>query len=190
MSDTKDEILRISERLLAERGVGGLSFDEIARRLGKTKQAVLYWFPSKPALLTAMYLPWLAEEASAVEAALRDASNEREAVDSFVKAVTDYHFASLDRFRLMYLAPQLHRPAEPALPAEALAQIHRTTERLYSALAAHLGGEDSRARAMSLHAAALGQVMLIALGEALGDPMKHGPEKLATQLREALSSDD
>lgn len=42
-------------------GVEGTSLDDLARELGLTKQAILYWFPSKEALLDAV-VDWCAAE--------------------------------------------------------------------------------------------------------------------------------
>ncbi len=44
---TKDRIIVAAEGLLRDGGIGALSFDAIARVLGVSKQAVLYWFPPR-----------------------------------------------------------------------------------------------------------------------------------------------
>ena len=41
---TNKKILTIAREILASDGLGAVSFDTIARRLGRTKQAVLYWY--------------------------------------------------------------------------------------------------------------------------------------------------
>ena len=112
-SRTGDQILEIARDLLAEGGLGAVSFDAIAARLGRSKQAVLYWYPTKPDLLAALFLPWLEEEAALAETALRDATDGTDAIARFVRAVAGFHLSDLTRFRAMYLLPQtLTRGAE------------------------------------------------------------------------------
>jgi len=57
--NTGDSILKIAREIMASEGLAAVSFDAIARRLGRSKQAVLYWYPTKHDLLTALFLPWL-----------------------------------------------------------------------------------------------------------------------------------
>ena len=112
MSDlrTDAKILSVSQELLASDGLGAVSFDAIARELGLSKQAVLYWFPSKGNLLAAMFVDWLGAEAHEAERSLESADTANEAVELFVRAITRFHMGDLDRFRMMYLAPQVVPP--------------------------------------------------------------------------------
>lgn len=183
---TSDRILAIARDLVAGDGIDALSFDAIAGRLGRSKQAVLYWFPSKPALLAAMLAPWLTEETETAEAALAEAGDRNEAIARFVRAVADYHLADLDRFRTIYLMPQVQRTrGETAHVAAQLDErVHPVTDRLYDALAAALGGEAEPARreAVVLHSATLGLVMMFALADALRDPLKHTADVMIATL--------
>ena len=184
MADTRDRILEIARALVREGGPQALSFDAIAERLGKSKQAVLYWLPNKGALLSALYLPWLAAESEAAEAALAGVEGEAEAVAAFVRAVAAFHLADLERFRLTYLAPQL---ASLRVEAGTLGEINATTGRLYAALAARLEGEDARTRALAVHSAVIGLVTMVTLADALGDPLKAGTEALVEALVATLA---
>lgn len=51
---TKDRILAEAMRSFGTSGFDGTSLDDLARQLGITKQAILYWYPSKDALLDAV----------------------------------------------------------------------------------------------------------------------------------------
>lgn len=51
---TSDRIVAAALRAFGTDGIEGTSLDAIARDLGVTKQAILYWFPSKEALLLAV----------------------------------------------------------------------------------------------------------------------------------------
>ena len=96
----------------------------------------------------------------------------------------------LDRFRMMYLAPQtLKTGVQEAKNTDALERIHSTTSRMYGAFATHLGGtlEQSRQSAFAIHSAALGLIMMFGLSEGIGDPLKHSEDDLVTALIGKLS---
>ncbi len=179
---TSEKILDATRDILAEGGIGAVSFDAIARRLGVTKQAVLYWYPSKRDLLAELFLGWLKAEADATEAALAEPDAP---VAAFVRALVRFHRGDLGRFRAMYLVPQTLRQAGQDQPdSDVMAQINATTARMYGALASRLPGDTVTARqqAVAIHAAALGLVMMLGLAEGVGDPLKHAD----TDLVEAL----
>jgi AcrR family transcriptional regulator len=66
--DTRSEILAVAGELFARHGYQRTSLREIAARLGLTKAAVLYHFPAKPDILTALARPLLDD----LDAALAD----------------------------------------------------------------------------------------------------------------------
>ncbi len=53
-TSTGDRILAAALRSFGSTGIDGTSLDALARDLGVTKQAILYWYPSKEALLDAV----------------------------------------------------------------------------------------------------------------------------------------
>ncbi|WP_323780903.1 TetR/AcrR family transcriptional regulator [Thalassovita sp.] len=193
MSKTKTsvQILAIAREILAKEGFSAVSFDAIARRLGKSKQAVLYWFPTKHDLLAAMFLPWLEAETESAISALSGATNRTEAIGLFIRAVAQFHLEDLDRFRMMYLVPQTTstRPQEPG-NAAVVNQVHPVTTRLYAALADHLGTDPvaARAQAVAIHAAVLGLILMVALGESLNDPLKQSETQLVDALVNSLTA--
>lgn len=192
MSDlrTDAKIIGAAQDLLADGGFGAVSFDAIARELGIAKQSVLYWFPSKGDLLAAMFVDWLGAEAAAAEESLRAVETENEAIGAFVRTITGFHTGNLDRFRMMYLAPQtLKSGMQEAGSGAVLDRIHATTSRLYGALAARLQGSPDEARrtAFAIHSAALGLVLMLGLAEGIGDPLAHSEEDLVAALIARLS---
>ena len=188
-TNSKDQIIAIALNIVSQDGLEQVSFDAIARKWGRSKQAVLYWFPTKQALLAALFLPALAAEAEAVESALQDGCNETEAIADFVNAIIKFHVSDLPRFRMMYLAPQLTKTESAPAEAGLLEDIHRTTGRTYTALASRLAGspEIARQRAVAIHAAVLGLLMMHGLADHLRDPLKHGTETLAEALITSLT---
>lgn len=185
---TAQAILATARTLLAEGGLGAVSFDAIAARIGRSKQAVLYWFPTKRDLLAALFVPWLEAETNIAEAAVAEAASPELAIAAFVRSVARFHLGDLDRFRMMYLVPQTTatRTANQQNPhgRGVVARVHPVTDRLYGALAAQLRGNatERRQAAVSIHAAVLGLILMVALGDAIADPLKHDPDALIEAL--------
>jgi AcrR family transcriptional regulator len=80
--DSRARILRAALDLFAERGYHTVSVREIAERVGLTKTAVLYHFPSKSDIVAALVEPLLVDSEEVLEAAARgrDAQARRWAV--------------------------------------------------------------------------------------------------------------
>lgn len=188
---TDKKILQAAQELLAAGGFGAVSFDTIARSLGISKQAVLYWYPTKQELLAAMFVSWLAAEADVAMAAVEDTSTPSAAISAFVKAVAAFHLSDLDRFRMMYLAPQtLKAEMQNPLEGGVLDRIHKTTDRMYGALANCLDIDPLQARqhATSIHSAVLGLILMFGLADSIKDPLKHSEEALIAALVTRLTA--
>mgnify|MGYP005990345779 CR=1 FL=1 len=190
-SNTSHKILSIAQDILASEGLGAISFDAIARQLGRTKQAVLYWYPTKQDLLSAMFLPWLEAETDTAEKATANVTNRTEAIHAFVSAVAHFHLRYLDRFRMMYLLPQT-MGSKSINPEQLIVddELYAITDRLYLTLAVHLGADENSARkeAVAIHSSVLGLVMMFALADALGDPLKHSETELIEALITSFTS--
>lgn len=188
--NTRQEILEAVRDLVRAGGPSLVTFDGVAERLNVSKQAVIYWFPTKEDLIAGAALPALTEEAERATAAVADAPDAATAIERFVRAVTDFHLADLDRFRLMYVAPQSGaKPRQRSLPRLVGEKIHPVTTRMYDALEACLAADpsfsartDSRRAAVSIHMAALGLVLMVGLADAVGDPLRHSTADLVDSL--------
>ena len=190
--DTSTRILEIARDILATRGLAALSFDAVAKRLGRSKQAVLYWYPSKSDLLAALFVPCLSKEADAAEDAVRSATGRSDAIRSYVRGIAAFHIADLDRFRLMYLLPQTIRPTgQSGTDAKMLEKVHPVTDRIYAVLASHLYGDPAKARAeaVAIHSSVLGLVAMIGLADSLNDPMKQTSQELIEALIRAFRAE-
>jgi AcrR family transcriptional regulator len=85
---TRQRILDAALDLFGTRGVDAVSLDEIAREVGVRKQTILYWFPSKEALVDAVLEAVAAALFVDIDAAIRSASDDPlERVDAVVRAV-------------------------------------------------------------------------------------------------------
>lgn len=187
---TDERILHAAAELLSKGGIGEVSFDAIAGKLGISKQAVLYWFPSKQALVSAMFASWLHAETEAALAALKSSMSHEEAVAAFVVGITRFHLSDLNRYRMMYLVPQtLGKDSSSKLSEQTLDRIHAETDRLYQGFARYLPGDTVKARqqAVVVHSATLGLVLMLSLADGVGDPLKHDQDDLVLELIERLS---
>lgn len=187
------QILTIAREILAAEGLGAISFDAIARRLGRSKQAVLYWFPTKRDLLSGMFLPMLQAESETAVDALTNAKDKDEAITCFIRAVAQFHLEDLDRFRMMYLLPQTTVSQSGDRRDLAVSdEVHALTGRLYGTLAYHLGTDQdaTRQEAVTVHSSVLGLILIFALTDSLGDPMKHSVTDLIETLIASLTNNN
>lgn len=177
---TRESIVEQARRIVAERGTAALTFQALAGALGVSKQAIIYWYPNKWELIRDFSLPELKAEADVLISAVDPATSGAEAVECFVRTLIAHHLADLGRFRMLYLAPQFDERAAVPGAGELLAPIHTATSSMYSALAEKLGadpgfkgGEDARRLAVAAHMAGIGFITMVALADAMDDPMAH-----------------
>jgi AcrR family transcriptional regulator len=151
LGDTRCQFLGVALELMAEKGYAATPLREIAARLGLTKAALYYHFPSKDDLLAALVEPAMAELRRLARSAPPSAAEEcrRAALEGYVQLVA----AHVDLIRVLSQDPSARR--SPALaPAAAL----------YHELAALLAGTSEpdtaqrtavRAALGGIHAAVL-----------------------------------
>ena len=96
-SSTADRILDAALASFASRGYEATSLDAVAKELELTKQTILYWFPSKDALLEAVIARSAAHLSAALETALQAAGEGWDRVEAVVRSV----------FRLAARRPEL-----------------------------------------------------------------------------------
>ena len=192
---TREIIVAEARRLVAEHGTAALTFQALASILGVSKQAIIYWYPSKRELARDFCLPLLKEERDVVVEAIADTRSAPEAIAAFVRTLVRYHLSDLGRFRMLYLWIQFEpgialRPGDEHL----LDPIHETTSSSYDLLeskiaADHmfLGAGDARKLAVAVDMAALGLVTMIAMAEAMNDPWRHSTESMVDSLVDLLT---
>lgn len=184
------ELIQEAALALVERGsLTALTFQALADTLGVSKQAIIYWYPSKWALMADCSLPLVRQEADVVIGALAGASDATDAIERFVRAFAAHYISRLPQFRVLYLI----QPAgiEPAPEQQAaLAPVHGVTSSIYAALEAWIGGDTGYAQdgvtprqmAVAVHMSAVGLMTMFALADALGDPLAHSHEKMVDAL--------
>lgn len=136
---TRDRILDEAVDLFGFRGVEAVSLDEIARAVGVRKQSVLYWFPSKEALVAAV-LDTVADELVVVITAAIRASDDDPLVriDAVIRAVFG---PAVRRPALLGLVRELGR-----LDPELVERLRSRIGPLVEACVAYLASEMERGR--------------------------------------------
>ncbi len=84
---TAERTLRAALDAFGTRGYGATSLDDLARELGIRKQTILYWYPSKDALLDAAIDRVAAEVTVRLERAVAGAEPGFERVEAIVRAM-------------------------------------------------------------------------------------------------------
>lgn len=118
---TRDRILDEAVDLFGFRGVEAVSLDEIARAVGVRKQSVLYWFPSKEALVAAV-LDAVADELVVV-------------ITAAIRASDDDPLVRIDAVIRAVFGPAVRRPALLGLVRELGRLDPELVERLRSRVA-------------------------------------------------------
>lgn len=108
---TRERVLDAALGSFARRGYDGTSLDDLARELGVRKQTILYYFPSKEALLSAVIDRSGTELATALERALARAGPGWGRVDAVVRSVFRLAARNADLLGLVREVGRLGPPA-------------------------------------------------------------------------------
>ena len=188
--DTASRILVAAKEIVRSDGPDQLTFDAVAARVGVSKQAVLYWFPNKARLIEALVRPALEAESSAGRMAITKAASADEAIRAYIGALAVFHTSDLDRFRLMYVTPQVgQKQGRNGTMLTTLGRIHPSTTEMYDLLAAKLVDQgrydrviDARRASAAMHTALLGLVLRMAMADALNAPLRLRDDALVDAL--------
>lgn len=189
-ADMAARILEEARKIVRESGPDKLTFDAVAGRVGISKQAVIYWYPNKARLVEALVRPALEAEAAAGKSAFRRDARPDDAIRAFIQALAVFHLSDLDRYRLMYVTPQIgQRPGRAGAMVTTLGRVHPATTEMYDALAERLvsGGRydrlvEARRAATAIHTALLGLVLRMAMADQLNAPLRHRDHALIDAL--------
>lgn len=187
---TADRILAAAKEIVRSDGPDQLTFDAVAARVGVSKQAVLYWFPNKARLIEALVRPALEAESNAGRGAVSLHDNADETIRAYISALAVFHTSDLDRFRLMYVTPQIgQRPRRNGTMLTTLGRLHPATTEMYDLLAVKLVDKgrydrliDARRAAAAIHTALLGLILRMAMADALNAPLRLREDALVDAL--------
>ncbi len=176
--------------LVEQGGLTALTFQALADALGVSKQAILYWYPTKWELIAECGLPLMRQEADALIAAVAGSRDGADAIERFIRAFARHYAKRLPQFRVLYMPEPIN--AEPNAPEQqaALGPIHRVTASAYAALEAWIAGDpafvlqsvNARQLAVAAHMSAVGLMTMYAVADAYGDPLVHSLDNMVDAL--------
>jgi AcrR family transcriptional regulator len=185
LAGSREEILDATREVLAEGGVPGLTLDAVARRLGVTKQALYYYFPSKDELLLHIVLAELTACAQAVRSATLEAADGPSALEALIRSYVAYFAGRLDLFRL--ISQQVQLVETDRLTPEQLAHIRPLNDLMYAVAEEKLAASPRppphpRRLTFAAHLAAMGLLTMKAIVERFDDPLRHTDDDLVDEL--------
>ena len=189
-SRTGEFILEAARKIFRDLGPGKLTFEAIDFRVGISKQAVIYCFQNKARLLEALVRHALEAESAAGKLACGPTTAPDAALRGVIEALAVVHMSDLDRFRLMYVTPQIaHRSGREGAMLTTRGRMHPATTEMYDALAECLlaGGRsrrmiEARRAAVAVHTALLGLLLRMAMADTLNAPLRHRDDALVEAL--------
>ncbi len=167
---TSDRILDAALSSFATRGYEATSLDVVAKGLDLTKQSILYWFPSKDALLEAVIARSAGDLSEALETALEGAGEGWARVEAVVRSV--FRLAARQP-ELLGLLREVGRLGPPAATQMTLA-LEPLVERASSFLEAEMDAgsmrrHDPRLLLLAIYSTVIGMVTEVEVLRALGE---------------------
>jgi AcrR family transcriptional regulator len=196
MGATADRILDAALVSFGTRGYEATSLDALAEGLGMRKQSILYWFPSKDALLEALIDRSAAELAEALEASLARAGGGWARIEAVVRSV--FRLAAR-RPELLGLVREVGRLGPPAATRLTLALdplVARASAFLEAEMdAGALRRHEPRLLLLAIYSTVIGMVTEVEVFRALGEEpsarsLVRRRQEILSLLRSALLVDD
>ena len=169
---TRERILDAALSAWGTRGYDGTSLDTLAGGLGITKQAILYWFPGKEALLDAV-IARSAEELSAVLVrALEGAGDGWDKVEAVVRSVFRLAARRPELLGLVREVSRLGPPAATRMIEELQPLARRASEFLQAEMdAGHMRRHDPNLLLLAIYSTVIGMVTEVDVMRALGEEL-------------------
>ncbi len=169
-SGTADRILDAALVSFGGRGYEATSLDALAASLDVAKQTILYWFPSKDALLAALIDRSAGELADAMQAALDGAGDGWERIEAVVRSV--FRLAAR-RPELLGLVREVARLGPPAATQMTVA-LRPLVERASQFLRAQMDSGQMRRHdpdllLLAIYSTVIGMVTEVEVLRALGE---------------------
>jgi AcrR family transcriptional regulator len=167
---TSDRILDAALASFAGRGYEATSLDDLAKGLELRKQSILYWFPSKDALLEAVIARSAHDLSAALESALAEAGDGWARVEAVVRSV--FRLAARQP-ELLGLLREVSRLGPPAATQMTLA-LQPLVERASAFLGAEMEAgtmrrHDPHLLLLAIYSTVIGMVTEVEVLRALGE---------------------
>lgn len=166
---TRDRALDAALASFATRGYEATSLDALAAELGVRKQTILYYFPSKEALLAAVVDRSAAELAAALESALARAGTGWNRVEAVVRSVFRLAARRPELLGLLREVSRLGPPAATRLADALEPLVDRARQFLEAEMeAGTMRRQDARLLLLSAYSAVIGVATEVEVLRALG----------------------
>jgi AcrR family transcriptional regulator len=167
---TADRILDAALGAFGSRGYEAVSLDALAEGLGIRKQSILYWFPSKEALLEAVIDRSAAELASALEASLSRAGDGWVRVEAVVRSVFRLASRRPELLGLVREASRLGPPAATRLMVALDPLVGRASSFLQAEMdAGRMRRHEPRLLLLAIYSTVVGMITEVEVLRALGE---------------------
>ncbi|MDQ3680671.1 MAG: TetR/AcrR family transcriptional regulator [Actinomycetota bacterium] len=193
VATTAERILDAAMASFGSTGYDATSLDALAGGLSLRKQTILYWYPSKEALLVASVDRTARELAEALERALARAGPGWPRVEALVKSVFRLSVRRPELLGVVREVSRLGPPASTQLLSALEPLMERATEFLRAEMAAgRMGEREPRLVLLAAYSAVLGMATEVEVLRALGfEPtareLVRRRNELLAFLRSALS---
>ena len=166
---TGERILDVTIQSFGSRGYEGTSLDALAATLGVRKQTILYWFPSKEALLAAAVDRTADQLASALERALERAGEGWPRVEAVVRSVFRLSVRRPELLGVVREVSRLGPPASTRLLQALEPLMERATDFLRAEMAAgRMRDQEPRLVLLAAYSAVIGMATEVEVLRALG----------------------
>jgi AcrR family transcriptional regulator len=172
---TVEESLDHAVAVMTERGVGGLTVSEVARRMGVRGPSLYKYFPSLHAMYDALFARGLREQERSVRAAADGRPPGVERVRATARAVVAWSVANPALAQLLFWRPVPGFAPSPAVFATSRAQMDEARADLAAAVArGQLAAGADSPDAVALLTVVLGGVISQQLANEPGVPFETG----------------
>jgi len=169
-SGTPDRILDASLASFGTRGYEATSLDALAGSLDVTKQTILYWFPSKEALLEAVIARSASELGMAMQTALDGAGAGWERVEAVVRSVFRLAARRPELLGLVREAARLGPPAATQMTLALQPLVERAASFLEAEMdAGHMRRHEPHLLLLAIYSTVIGMVTEVEVLRALGE---------------------
>ena len=169
-TSTADRILDAALASFGSKGYEATSLDALADGLGLRKQSILYWFPSKEALLEALIDRSASELATALETALAGAGQGWDRVEAVVRSVFRLGARRPELLGLVREAGRLGPPAATRLMVALEPLVARASSFLEAEMdGGHMRRHDPRLLLLAIYSTVVGMITEVDVLRALGE---------------------
>jgi AcrR family transcriptional regulator len=169
-SSTRERIIEASLRTFAGRGYEATSLDALAGALGITKQTILYWFPSKEALLAAVIEESAADLAKVMEEALSGAGDGFARVEAVVRSVFRLSARRPELFGFLREVSRLGPPAATQMTGALRPLVERASGYLEGEMAAgRMRRHEPGLLLLAIYSTVIGMITEVEVMRALGE---------------------